>query len=221
MPTRRTRDRTAEAPTASGAMPIDGRHERTIRTRAAIVDAVIQLQEEGHARATAAQIAERAGTSIRSIFVHFTSQEALTVAVMDEIGKRLYRDLATRTPPGSLEQRVRTFLKSRSAILDKLVAYRRSAAAVPIDSPAARERRVAARQHLLREVAVIFAPELEGLDRRKREQLVRLIGLNCDSEAWDALRSTYGLSEAQARETMGLAIMRFLAQPITSAKTNA
>lgn len=190
--------------------PLDGRHERTARTRAAIVDAVIQLQEAGVARATAAQIAERAGISKRSIFVHFPSQEDLMLAVMDEISERL-GGLIRETPSAPFEKRVRDFVRARVARLDKLVAYRRSAAAVGNNSPRVMERRRLTRQRMLNEVMVVFAPELRAVGTKRASQLAMLVAINCESEAWETLRNTFQLSEAEASKLLELAITRLLA----------
>lgn len=189
---------------------LDGRHERTARTRAAIVDAVIQLQESGVARATAAQIAEQAGISKRSIFVHFPSQEELMLAVMDELAGRLGA-LKRETPTGSFEKRVRDFVRTRVARLDKLVAYRRSAAAVSNISARVVERRRLTRQRMLDEIMVVFAPELRAAGTRRAAQLAMLIAINCESEAWETLRGVFQVNESEATKLLELAIIKLLA----------
>jgi AcrR family transcriptional regulator len=208
-------DRPALVPTGRDASPaaeIDGRRERTTKTRQAIVDAVIALQEEGVARASAAQIAERAGLSARSIFVHFPNQEALTLAVMDEIGRRHLGDVVTRTPPGSFEERLGRFVARRAALLDRLSAYRRSAAMLTSPSGDVLERRKSVRLLLRDEVQAIFAPELRALPRKEAALVLNALGVACESEAWDTLRHAYALDEAEARRVLAATMRRLLGQ---------
>ena len=110
-----TKDRSA----GGRADKVDGRRERTSKTRLAIIDAVIALQEAGEVRATAVAIVARAGVSLRSLFVHFPQQEALTLAVMEEIDRRLLRDLVSETPKGALPARLDSFLRRRLPLLDR------------------------------------------------------------------------------------------------------
>jgi len=62
---------------------IDGRRLRSERTRRLIIEAYIALVRETGQMPTAAQIAERAGYSVRSIFERFPDLTALRVAVTD------------------------------------------------------------------------------------------------------------------------------------------
>ena len=72
---------------AKAAQPakIDGRHERTKRTRAAIVGALTELLDEGRIEPTAVEIAERASVAVRSIGQHFASREELLLACLRAI----------------------------------------------------------------------------------------------------------------------------------------
>jgi AcrR family transcriptional regulator len=58
----------------------DGRATRAERTRIAVVDALLSLNEQGNLRPTAREIAAEAGVSLRSIYVHFDDVEALFIA---------------------------------------------------------------------------------------------------------------------------------------------
>src|SRR3954470_18279608 len=61
-------------PTVPGVTPtetVDGRTARATRTREAVVSAVLDLVNEGNPKPTAREIADRAGVSLRSVYVHF------------------------------------------------------------------------------------------------------------------------------------------------------
>jgi AcrR family transcriptional regulator len=51
---------------------LDGRRVRSERSRKSIIDAMLQLVEEGILVPTAQQVSERAGVSLRSVFRHFS-----------------------------------------------------------------------------------------------------------------------------------------------------
>ena len=59
---------------------VDGRALRTQRTRELLVGANLALLEEGELRASAQRVAERAGVSVRTLFLHFADMEELFAA---------------------------------------------------------------------------------------------------------------------------------------------
>ena len=69
--------------------PLDGRVARSHRTRAAIVDALISLLEEGNVQPTVEEIAARAGVAPRTVFQHYADREALFAAVSERRQARL------------------------------------------------------------------------------------------------------------------------------------
>jgi AcrR family transcriptional regulator len=56
---------------SNALVSVDGRRQRGERTRQAIIEAALSLQEEGVLVPTAQQISDRAGVLIRSLFSHF------------------------------------------------------------------------------------------------------------------------------------------------------
>src|SRR5437763_14833951 len=104
----------------STAPAVDGRTARAHRTRTAVVDALLQLINDGDLRPTAPRIAERAGVSLRSVFQHFTDLEALyAAATQREIG--IIADLVETLPSdGPLAGRIDAFVAQRSRVLEAL-----------------------------------------------------------------------------------------------------
>ena len=70
--------------TSQTAVAVDGRRLRSERSRQAIVDAALALQEEGILVPTAQQISDRAGVGIRSFFRHFADMENLFATVEEQ-----------------------------------------------------------------------------------------------------------------------------------------
>ena len=68
---------------------LDGRLARSARTRHAVVDALLDLLNEGDLRPTAARIAERAGVSLRLVFHHFDDLDAIYSELADRQTERV------------------------------------------------------------------------------------------------------------------------------------
>src|SRR3954447_22420453 len=62
---------------------VDGRSARAQRTRDSVVDAVLDLVATGQTRPTAREIADAAGISVRSVYVHFDDLDDLFRAAAD------------------------------------------------------------------------------------------------------------------------------------------
>src|SRR5438128_5710550 len=105
---------------------IDGRTARAYRTRTAVVDALLQLINDGDLRPTAPRIAERAKVSLRSVFQHFTDLEALYAAATSreiDIIAGMVEPLASEGP---LAERIDAFVAQRSRVLEALTSVTRA-----------------------------------------------------------------------------------------------
>ena len=93
-------------PKEQSVTPIDGRRARSERSRLAIIEASLSLQEEGVLVPTAQQISDRAGVGIRSFFRHFEDMASLFEAADNHI-RDSYEQLFTGGDrEGSLEERI-------------------------------------------------------------------------------------------------------------------
>lgn len=66
----------------------DGRSIRGIRTRSAIVAACQEKMRDGIFRPSAKSVAAHADCSVRSVFQHFSTIEALHIAAIDDAATR-------------------------------------------------------------------------------------------------------------------------------------
>jgi AcrR family transcriptional regulator len=99
---------------------IDGRRQRGERTRFAIIDAALSLQEEGILVPTAQQISDRAGVLIRSFFRHFDDMETLFKAADDQLRDSYEALFIGGDRQGSLTERVNRAVERRSAAFEQL-----------------------------------------------------------------------------------------------------
>jgi AcrR family transcriptional regulator len=180
----------------------DGRSARSLRTRSAVVDALLELLQGGNLRPTAREIASRAGVSLRSVYVHFDDLDDLFLtAARRQI--ELVSGLLVEVPTtGRLRDRADTMMRVRGRIYDQISAVRRAADVQRPFSPALAKYldavRDAARASLLR----VFATELDRLDEPTRTARVAVLDVLTAAEAWDHLRLVDGMDAPTVRATI-------------------
>jgi AcrR family transcriptional regulator len=177
---------------------LDGRRERTKRTRAAIVQALTAILDEGRIEPTAAEIAERAGVAVRSIGQHFASREELLLAVSEHHASRLRRGKVEAA--SSLEDRLGAFVTERARVLEASRAMRGAAAVVVARSPSVAKALERAAKDRRKETAALFAAEIA--QQADPEATERALALVTSGRAWDAMRGELGLGVKAAREQM-------------------
>ena len=170
---------------------VDGRHARTTRTRAAIVDAVLALVTAGDPAPSAAAIARRAKVSVRSIATHFPSRAALFAAASSSYHAR--PAAAEPVAGGPLAARLAALLVDRADELEQSRPVRASAArfAAQFEVVAAAVAESAERRRGV--VARVFAAETA-----RDHDLLDLLDLILGGRVWDALRER-GVAPARAR----------------------
>jgi TetR/AcrR family transcriptional regulator of autoinduction and epiphytic fitness len=187
----------------------DGRASRAARTRLAVVDALLALNEKGNLRPTAREIAAEAGVSLRSIYVHFDDVESLLVAAAVRHSEYLI-SLARPVPTeGPIVRRVTVLVANRRTLYEAGSGVRRAALVQEPFSPALQRALEAVRKAGRAEIDNVFAAEIAaaGADgARLRQALALIIG----STSWDVMRRYQKLTADEAEEqvrTMVLALL--------------
>jgi AcrR family transcriptional regulator len=180
--------------------PIDGRTARAARTRDAIVEACLELIDEGDLRPTAPRIAERAGVSVRSVFQHFDDLEALFSAVGDKVRVRLGPLLAPIDPAVPLPQRAAALVAQRSAVLEELTPVLRAALVHSTASPTISRQFEGGYAFFRDQVRQVFAPELTATS--DRDQLETALVALLSWSTWETLRAGQGLDPTQATRSL-------------------
>lgn len=183
---------------AASAVPKDGRAARSYRARLALADALLDLLNEGVERPTAAQIAERAGVSLRLVFHHFDDLEAIYASAGDlqiERVRTLSKPVDSALP---FEERVATFLKIRARVFEYVSPVRRASLRREASSAEiSRRMRVAhqlARDHTLH----AFASEIASAPAGQRAEVAAALDGVTSWEMWEFLRTRSELSVKQA-----------------------
>jgi AcrR family transcriptional regulator len=180
----------------------DRRVLRGVRNRAAVVEAVIELIEEGQLAPTGPQIAERAGVSLRSIHNHFDDLEDVSRAVADRMFTTVAELWRPNPTEGPLDVRVAAFVRQRSTLVERSMAvYRASLLSAP--QSAAVAERVAFIAEFFRGVTrETFAIELRRAPTWKLEAVDSLSSI----DGWVRLRVNQGLTVRQARSVLAKSI---------------
>lgn len=187
-------------PDPGGDDRVDGRTARALRTRDRIVDACLELVEEGDVRPTAPKVAERADVSVRSVFQHFDDLDALYETVAGRLVERAAHLVAPIDPGLPLAERCRRQVDQRTALLEVITPYRRAANVHLPGSPRIAAMLQAAHDALTDEVAKTFAPELDLADRP--EQLLDALGTALSWSVWEHLRVVEGRAAPEAEDVV-------------------
>jgi TetR/AcrR family transcriptional regulator, regulator of autoinduction and epiphytic fitness len=200
---------------------VDGRLARSERSRRAVVGALLDLFEAGELRPTAAQIAERAGVSLRSVFQHFESLETLFAAAADLQMERIAPLLLPIPTGGSFPGRLTMLVTRRSRVLEAVSPVRRASLRMEPFSTEVRTRLELARARGRREVERVFARELAELSPAERRDIAAALGAAASWSTWEHLRRHQGLSVERSRKVMARALAALLGRPVGSGTTRA
>ncbi len=165
---------------------VDGRVLRGQRNREAIVDAMFELYATGNLRPTAAQIAEAAGISTRSVYHHFDDMESLVAEVSARAEEGVNATTSRPDPDLELDDKVAAFVHHRITRWEKVNAVVRAARLGEYASPVVAKALQVGRARLREDIEMTFAPELATASdpRLLLEGLDLLFGF----EVWERLR---------------------------------
>jgi TetR/AcrR family transcriptional regulator of autoinduction and epiphytic fitness len=194
----------------SPAKQRDGRTVRAERTRHALVDSLLGLLDEGHVKPTAAEIAERAGVSERSVFQHFPDREALFEAVAREQYNRVMPTLRPIDSSLPLPERIEQFTEQRSRLYEMVGGVRRAALLIEHESSSVAGWLTAARQAKAAEVERVFRRELDAVPADEREPLRTALVALCAWGSWESWRTHQRLSVARSRAAMRMGLTALL-----------
>lgn len=185
--------------------------QRGERTRAAIVQALLGLLNDGQATPTAQQIADAAGVSVRSVFQHFEDFEELYGDLAQAQAAQTQELFDALTTDGDQATRIRHLAAQRSRLFERISPVRH-AIGTRARSSASLARRLEDVAVLLRgQIEQQFAEELRARRGVERRDLLEALDLLWSFESWDRLRSAQGLSVTAAAATLERTTARLLA----------
>jgi AcrR family transcriptional regulator len=184
----------------------DGRRRRSERTRLAIIDAYLELLRRNPVMPTAAQLADEAGCSVRSIFERFSDLNALSLATADYAIAKGQAEAAPRDVDGDRSTRIRSHVETRALACEKWLPLWRII--VGLDQPELRTRVEFARLANVERMKLMYRFELSLLS--EPDELLIALATLISFESWDQMRHSFGLSSEAAQAVWRSAIDRML-----------
>jgi len=184
---------------------VDGRTARAERTRRAIVDAHLELLNEGDLRPTGERIAERAGVSLRALWTNFKDMERLFAATGERLMERQEAEFRPVSPDLPLPQRVAEFCRQRARLLELIGPAARAARIREPFSAQLRRNRSWYIATVRAEIETLFVAELDAAGEGRTELLDAFI-ITCTSSPWSMLRDDLGMTVDQATGVMARTI---------------
>jgi AcrR family transcriptional regulator len=146
-------------------------------------------------------VAERAGVSLRSVYVHFDDVEALFVAASARHYERIQTLPSLQLPidpTAARSARIAQIVERCRDVFEQGGQVRRAALVQEPFSPALRRALEFGRRASRSETEAMFAPELDAVGEAERPRLRAAIETALSGSTWDALRSHHGFAIDEA-----------------------
>lgn len=175
----------------------DGRTLRSERSRKKIVDAILELVDDGILVPTAQQVAERAKVGTRTVFRHFNEMDELHSHVNYHAREGYEQFFKGGPRGGELEERIHNLTEHFSTAFEKTTHLHMSTQAQfwRIESVRSTYRRDVAK---LRRNLIRWLPELQ----EKPAAIVDAVAVTVSFESWYRLRIVQQLTIPAARAAM-------------------
>jgi hypothetical protein len=184
----------------------DGRRRRSERTRLSIIEAYLELLCRNSVMPTAAQLADQAGCSVRSIFERFSDLNALSLATADYAIAKGQAEAVPRDVDGDRSTRIRSHVETRALACEKWLPLWRIIAG--LDQPELRMRVQVARLANVERMKLMYRFELSLL--AEPDELLIALATLISFESWDQMRHSFGLSTEAAQAVWRSTIDRML-----------
>lgn len=182
----------------------DGRHLRRTRNREAVLDAVIEIFEEGIVDPAMDDVAARAGVSNRSIYRYFEHRDHVIRAAVTYAMRRVTDEITFGDAShGDFDERVARFVDHRLSVYERLAPITRAAKVAAATEPIVAEEFEVGRFMLRQQFLDQFGPELSPL--RPREQTRAVIAAEVAFQ-FDAFEFLWTAMDAQLGEIRELLV---------------
>ena len=189
---------------------VDGRRQRSERTRLTIIEAYLELLRRDPRMPTAAQIAAEAGYSTRSIFERFNDLNALTLATADHALVQGQADAAPRDAEADRPTRIHSHAAVRAKACERWLSLWRVLVATQHELAELKTRVTLVRLANIERMRMMYQPELSTMPEPEREEILIALATLISFESWDQMRSCYKLSSEDAQAIWRSSIDRML-----------
>lgn len=177
----------------------DGRRARRERNRTAVIDAMFELIREGSLPPAVAEVADRAGVSVSSVFRYFENLDDLHRETIRRYFERFAPLFELPEPSGTTEDRVAGLVDARLDLYETIGPIARLSRVRAAEQPQLAETLAETRQRFADQVRSHFADDLAGQAPADAEDRAALVDALTSFEAWDLLQGTHGRSRVRLR----------------------
>lgn len=177
-----------------------------------VLEALLELVEEGELRPTAQAVAERAGVALRTVYHHFEDVGALrtmALTMQTERYREMLREVDATLP---LDERIQQTARQYRRLFEAITPMRLATMFDQHDSPemaeGLRQARVTRRDHL----ASTFGAELARRSEDGRA-LLDALDLITSWDSWNYLRTSLSRSAVAAEKVVVLMLTDLFAPP--------
>lgn len=193
--------------TATEQVSTDGRHRRAQANREAIVEALVSLYADGYVDPSAAEIAERAGVSERSLFRHFDDIDDLCHTAFVVQWKRLAdrtRLLVALT--ASTDEKIAAVVEQRVGLYLDMMNVMRITRMHAVRNDTVLRHVQSSRKELRKQIERLFASECEVLPTEKAKSLLLTINALLSFEHIEQLRVDQGMPTSRIVSSLRAAL---------------
>lgn len=189
---------------------MDGRRLRSERTKQLIIEAYLDLLRESPEVPTTAEIAKRAGYSVRSIFERFDDLLTLSLIAADYAFSAGMAQATIRDLDGDRAARIRSQVETRAGICEQWLPLWRALLHNQRESTLLTVRIDRMRDAVWARLMLMYRPELSTLPEAERTSLLITLEALTDFESWGRMRERHKLSVEEARGVWIRAVDRLL-----------
>ena len=189
---------------------IDGRLQRSERTKQLLIESYLDLLRENPQIPTSAEIAKRAHCSTRSVFERFTDLLTLSLAAADYAFAQGMAQAVARNVDGDRQARLKSQVETRAAVCERWLPLWRALLHHQHESDKLAFRIERMRDAVVARLEMMYRPELSTLSEAERKPVLIALEALTDFESWGRLRERHGLSIEAACEIWVAAIDRLL-----------
>lgn len=197
---------------AEEPLPLDGRRARKIRGRLAVLDAVLDLIDDGQAPPSIEAVSDRSGVSQASIFRYFESIDDLQSEAVTHFAER-HRALFLWTPPAPgdpFDDRLAGLLNQRLDLYETISNVARFARLRAPVNPYVANRLRQIRADQRNQIEAFLAAELTARPETEAERVVDAVVVLLTFESWDQLHLERGRTRTDIFEMWSMAITAVL-----------
>lgn len=186
---------------------VDGRHRRAQANREAIVEALVSFYADGYVDPSAAEIAERAGVSERSLFRHFDDIDDLCHTAFVVQWKRLAdRTRLLVAPTASTDEKIAAVVEQRVGLYLDMMNVMRITRMHAVRNDTVLRHVQSSRKELRKQIERLFAPECEVLPTEKAKSLLLTINALLSFEHVEQLRVDQGMPSSRIVLSLRIAL---------------